>query len=78
MVDFWTKKSGFSNDHVRYEKPLLPTYKPPQAGPFPPHDMWETFKPFSKSAKNMIFLRVGWTPKRGGPLLGFTVKGSVF
>ena len=53
------KKSIFSHDHVRYEKTLLITYKPPQAGPFPPHDMWETFKPFSKSAKNTIFFS-GW------------------
>ena len=56
------------NDPVRYEKTLLTTYKHPQAGPFPPHDMWETFKPFSKSAKNMIFLRVGLSHKRGGAL----------
>ena len=53
-----TKKPIFLNDHVRYEKTLLDTYKHPQAGPFPPHDMRETIKPFFKSAKNMIFLRV--------------------
>ena len=55
MVDFWTKKSFFSNDHVRYEKTLLTTYKHPQACPFAPHGMRETFNPFSKSAKNTIF-----------------------
>ena len=66
MVDFWSKKTMFSNDHVRYAKTLLTTYRPPQAGPFPPHSMWVTFKPFSKSAKNMIFFS-GWgVPKRGG------------
>ncbi len=43
MVDFWTKKKRFFlNDRVRFEKTLLATYKHPQAGPFPPHGMWET------------------------------------
>ena len=49
------QKIVFLNVHVRYEKSLLTTYKHPQSGPFPPHGMWETFKPFSKSAKNTIF-----------------------